>query len=164
MSFIWMSNIPSISLHITMVFHKMGISKPRFQINHLRKAILKSYIVWIPRSFIGLSKPKTPPSYGFNHYHKNLKWGASSRWSFCPNSAWSSIETTTIGKTHPTVELKIVGIRPIYDKNSLDKQWENLLWKKCLSESRIKSLFIRHLWISLGSVRTTFDGVANTRF
>ena len=32
----------------------------------------------------------------------NLKWGASSRWSFCPNSAWSSIETT-IGMMHPTL-------------------------------------------------------------
>ena len=29
-------------------------------------------------------------------------------------------------------------------------------------EFGIKSLFVRHLWISLGSVRTTFDGVANT--
>ena len=32
-----------------------------------------------------------------------LNWGASSRWLFCPNSAWSSIETTTIGKTHSTL-------------------------------------------------------------
>ena len=30
-----------------------------------------------------------------------LKWGASSRWSFGPNSAGGSIETTSIGKTHP---------------------------------------------------------------
>ena len=33
---------------------------------------------------------------------QSVKWGASSRWSFRPNSAWSSTETTTIGKTHPT--------------------------------------------------------------
>ena len=33
-----------------------------------------------------------------------IKWGASSRWSFGPNSAWCSIETTTIGKTQPTLE------------------------------------------------------------
>ena len=30
-----------------------------------------------------------------------LKRGTSSRWSFGPNSAWGSIETTTMGKTHP---------------------------------------------------------------
>ena len=29
-----------------------------------------------------------------------FKWGASSRWSFGPNSAWGSLETKTIGKTH----------------------------------------------------------------
>ena len=32
-----------------------------------------------------------------------LKWGASTRWSFGPNFAWGSKETTTIGKTHPTL-------------------------------------------------------------
>ena len=33
-----------------------------------------------------------------------IKWCASSRWSFHPNSeTWSSIETLTIGKTHPTL-------------------------------------------------------------
>ena len=32
-----------------------------------------------------------------------IKWGASSRWSFHPNSAWRSIETMTIGKTHPSL-------------------------------------------------------------
>ena len=33
----------------------------------------------------------------------NLKWGASSRWSFRPNSVWGSVGTTTIGKTNPTL-------------------------------------------------------------
>ena len=33
-----------------------------------------------------------------------INWGASSRWSFGPNSACGSKETTTIGKTHPTLE------------------------------------------------------------
>ena len=33
----------------------------------------------------------------------DLKWGASSRWSFGPNSAWWSIETTIIRKAHPTL-------------------------------------------------------------
>ena len=32
-----------------------------------------------------------------------LKWDASYRWSFGPNSAWGRIETTIIGKTHPTL-------------------------------------------------------------
>ena len=34
---------------------------------------------------------------------KLVKWNAPSRWSFCPNSAWGSIETTTIGNTQPTL-------------------------------------------------------------
>ena len=38
-------------------------------------------------------------------YLCNLKWGASSRWSFRPNSTWGSIETSTIRKTHPTLQL-----------------------------------------------------------
>ena len=29
-----------------------------------------------------------------------VKWGASSRWSFGPNSAWGSIKTTTARKKH----------------------------------------------------------------
>ena len=33
----------------------------------------------------------------------NVKWDASSRWSFRLNSAWSSIETTIIENTHPTL-------------------------------------------------------------
>ena len=33
----------------------------------------------------------------------NIKWGASSQWSFGPNSAWDSIETTIIGNTHLTL-------------------------------------------------------------
>ena len=32
-----------------------------------------------------------------------LKWGASSRWSFRPNSAWGSRETTTTGNTRTTL-------------------------------------------------------------
>ena len=31
------------------------------------------------------------------------KSGASSRWSFCPNSAWGGIEMTIIVKMHPTL-------------------------------------------------------------
>ena len=36
-------------------------------------------------------------------YARMIKWGVSSRWSFHPISAWGSIETTTIGKTHPSL-------------------------------------------------------------
>ena len=34
-----------------------------------------------------------------------VKWGASSQWLFRPSSAWGSIETTTIAKTHPSLEV-----------------------------------------------------------
>ena len=36
----------------------------------------------------------------------SIKWDASSRWLFDQNFAWSSIETTVIGKTHPTLFCK----------------------------------------------------------
>ena len=39
---------------------------------------------------------------GIAHF-QILKWSASSRWSFGPKSTWGSIETTTIGNTHPTL-------------------------------------------------------------
>ena len=32
-----------------------------------------------------------------------IKWDASFRWSFGPICAWGSIETMTIGTTHPTL-------------------------------------------------------------
>ena len=53
----------------------------------------------VNQSFIGakiLSKPINIAQ---------IKWCASSLWSFRPNSAWGSIGTTTIGKTHPTLYL-----------------------------------------------------------
>ena len=37
-----------------------------------------------------------------------LQWGVSSRWSFEPNSVCGSIETTTTGKTHPTLYKALV--------------------------------------------------------
>ena len=42
-------------------------------------------------------------------YSKN-KVGAPSRWSFNPNSACGSIETTTIGNMHPTSKMNFVRI------------------------------------------------------
>ena len=38
--------------------------------------------------------------------NQKLKRDASSRWSFRPNSTWSSIVTTTIEKTHLTLEFR----------------------------------------------------------
>ena len=40
-----------------------------------------------------------------------VKWGASPGWSFGPNPAWGSIETTTIGKTHPTLLFNLLSFR-----------------------------------------------------
>ena len=40
-----------------------------------------------------------------------IKWDASSRWSFRPISPCSSIETTTIRKTHPTLIVDWLGCR-----------------------------------------------------
>ena len=37
---------------------------------------------------------------------RKIKWSASSQCSFRPNSTWHSIETTTIGKTHPTLPVE----------------------------------------------------------
>ena len=34
------------------------------------------------------------------------KWDAPSRWSFRPISAWGSIKTTTMRKTHPSIEFE----------------------------------------------------------
>ena len=39
------------------------------------------------------------------NFGDKVKWGASSRWSLLPNSAWSIIETRTITKTHPTLDI-----------------------------------------------------------
>ena len=39
----------------------------------------------------------------FPEYFRTVKWGASFRWSFGPNSAWESIGMMTIVKTHPTL-------------------------------------------------------------
>ena len=45
--------------------------------------------------------------YNFDKFNKisQIKWGASSQWSFDPNSIWGSTESMAIGKTHPTLFL-----------------------------------------------------------
>ena len=44
-------------------------------------------------------------------------WGAPSQWSLHPKFAWGSIETTTIGKTHPTLPFLL----PTLEKTSFEK-------------------------------------------
>ena len=39
-------------------------------------------------------------------WRASIKWYAPSRWSFRPISAWRSIETTTMRKTHSTLLVK----------------------------------------------------------
>ena len=58
-----------------------------------------------------------------------VKWGASSRWSFGPNFAWESIETTAIVKTHSTLpswipfQVNWRNLGPEYSNNwSIDSQ------------------------------------------
>jgi len=43
---------------------------------------------------------------------KYIKWSAASLWLFRPNSGWNFIETTSIEKTHPTLEKRKIGFRP----------------------------------------------------
>ena len=37
-----------------------------------------------------------------------IKWDASSRWPLRPNFTWGSIETKTIGNSHPTIERTVL--------------------------------------------------------
>ena len=64
--------------------------------------LLLVFITFVPRK---LNPRGTLTSTTKTDYHF-LKWGAASRWSFRPNSAWVRIETTTIAKTHPTLLTK----------------------------------------------------------
>ena len=43
--------------------------------------------------------------FKYNNFFVTIKWGASSRWSSRPNPAYGSLQTTAIGKTHPTLIL-----------------------------------------------------------
>ena len=60
---------------------------------------------WRPQSKLGFESQPIKQLQQFEN--PILKWGASSRWPFRPNSAWGRIETTTITKTHPTLFLRI---------------------------------------------------------
>ena len=75
-----------------------------------RQSIYLVYIILSVLKFENGTKRCTSPIFF-------LKWGASSRWSLRPNSAWNSKVTTTIGKTHPTLERILILARVII-KNS----------------------------------------------
>ena len=50
------------------------------------------------------SKYRLLPWFFAHGLKDKVKWGASTRWLFGPNSAWGTIETTTIGKTLRTLK------------------------------------------------------------
>ena len=70
-----------------------------FAIVLLFKRFVTNLVVWLQkylnRSSIGCLDPVLLPI-------DIIKWGASFRWSFGPNSAWGNIETTTVENTQPT--------------------------------------------------------------
>ena len=78
----------------------------------------------------------------------NIKWGASSRWSFRPNSVWGRIETMTIAKTPPTLltdmdpRLQIVPNPSFYIVR--DIQQSDLVQHSELSA--VQDLHIDHQW------------------
>ena len=59
---------------------------------------------WTSIYTVYLNKNRTKAQVKTNY--KTIKWYASSRWSFDTISAWGSIDTTTIGKTHPIYNFK----------------------------------------------------------
>ena len=87
--------------------------------------------------------------FWFLHLRKfsfKLKWGASSRWSFGSNSAWSSIETTTIGKTHPTLVAVTKGYPTLVAVGDLRVvQTRAILFLKSMSERGGSDIERRHL-------------------
>ena len=54
--------------------------------------------------------------FKYNNFFVTIKWGASSRWSSRPNSAYGSLETTAIGKTHPTLILMSLYLFTNFDR------------------------------------------------
>ena len=69
-----------------------------------------------------------------------IKRGASSRWSFRPNSAWGTIETTTIAKAHPTLSQRMSdsGLIILYGFGSIKS-----LFYKNLNIYLILNLFVQ---------------------
>ena len=99
----------------------------------------------------GLFESLLPHKIGFVYYSNfiwNIKWGASSRWSFRPNSTWGRIETMTIAKTHPALltdmdpRLQIVPNPSFYIVR--DIQQSDLVQHSELSA--VQDLHIDHQW------------------
>ena len=62
---------------------------------------------------------------------QSKQWSAAFRWSLGPNPAWCSKETTTIGKTHPT--LAYVGYKcPTLREKLTMPRWPKVPWKSWL--------------------------------
>ena len=66
-----------------------------------------------------------------------VKWSASIRWSFGPIFAWGSIETTTIGKTHSTLNLTVEPYVMIRNATNESNSIRSLFKKRSLRFSMI---------------------------
>lgn len=103
-----------------------------------------------------------------------IKWGPSSRWSIRPNSAWGSMERTTIGKMHHTLYCLNCGIKTFWNDrlfmiimviliqrimmNLLLFKWSSFIWNsvlelwlakvecKCVGISRKRQL--KNFWMA----------------
>ena len=76
----------------------VGIGSPKLLILKTVPNLLQQF--WSCFSELARSSMKHRPC--FRVKFRLLKWGVFSRWSFRSNFAWSSIETMTIAKTHPS--------------------------------------------------------------
>ena len=91
-----------------------------------------------------------------------VKWGTSSGWSFCPKSAWGSIEMTTIGKMHSNLGLhgdrvrfsvKYLTLRYSMSKSRTSNisDISNLIFRNILEIGRKK------YWVGFGFRSSTFE-------
>ena len=84
-----------------------------FYSNHYRlgSRILNHFNVKPIRQSCWFSSTTDPIYIFLSKNNVFVKWSASYRWSFSPNSAWGSKETTILGNTHPSlVKLCRVGL------------------------------------------------------
>ena len=82
---------------------------------------------------------------------KSLKWGAFSRWSFGPNSAWGSIGALTTGKTHPS--LQSLEITSDIQNVAYEKPAAKIFFSYC---SGINDYFI--VWIFFNNSSSKIEG------
>ena len=95
---------------------------------------LKNSLIY-PRKGLKISSQLKKSSFSIS-----IKWGVSSRWSFRPNSAWGTIETTTIAKAHPTLSQRMSdsGLIILYGFGSIKS-----LFYKNLNIYLILNLFVQ---------------------